>query len=152
MWYGYRKLERDAAEPAFPFGFGISYTGYHYDNLQLNRSRLAPSDTLQVSLDVTNTGAVTGEEVVQLYVSAINSAVERPVKELKAFTRTAVQPDQKKTVILELPVITLAYRDEDLEGFIIIEEIEYELFVGAQSLDPRALTTRFLVRSDENGS
>ena len=142
MWHGYRKLERDGVAPAFPFGFGLSYTEYRYGNLRLSRSKLRPDDCLNASLDVTNTGESAGEEVVQLYVSALGSAVERPVKELKAFTRTAVQAGETKTVQFEVPISSLAYYDEDEEQF-VVEAIEYELFVGANSLDPNALTARF---------
>lgn len=146
LWHGYRKLERDGVAPAFPFGFGLSYTEYRYGNLRLSRSKLRPDDCLNASLDVTNTGESAGEEVVQLYVSALGSAVERPVKELKAFTRTAVQAGETKTVHFEVPIPWLAYYDEDEEQF-VVETIEYELFVGANSLDPNALTTRFAVLS-----
>ena len=88
-----------------------------------------------------------GEEVVQVYVSAIGSAVERPAKELKAFTRTAVRAGETRKVDLELPISRLAYYDENQEKF-IVEEIEYELFVGAHSLDQNGLTTRFWVGSE----
>jgi beta-glucosidase len=144
LWHGYRKLEREAVTPAFPFGFGLSYTTYRYTNLRLSRNTLNASDILQLSLDVTNTGTTAGEEVVQLYVSAVGSAVERPVKELKAFTRTAVQPGQTITVNLELPISRLAYYNEDQERF-IVEPLVYELFVGAHALDQNGLTARFSV-------
>jgi beta-glucosidase len=145
LWHGYRKLERDGHTPAFPFGFGLSYTSYHYANLALAQDQLDPSGTLQVSLDVSNTGAYAGEEVVQLYVSAIGSAVERAPKELKAFTRIALQAGETRHVQLDVPVSRLAYYDETEAGF-VVEPLEYELFVGAHSLDPSALTARFVVR------
>jgi beta-glucosidase len=145
LWHGYRKIERDGHTPAFPFGFGLSYTSYRYANLALARDQLGPSDTLQVNLDVSNTGTYTGEEVVQLYVSAIGSAVERAPKELKAFTRIALQPGETKSVQLDVPVLRLAYYDESREDF-VVEPLEYELFVGAHSLDPSALKARFVVR------
>jgi beta-glucosidase len=146
LWHGYRKIERDGRTPAFPFGFGLSYTSYHYANLALAQDQLGPLDTLQVDLDVTNTGTYAGEEVVQLYVSAIGSAVERAPKELKAFTRIALQPGETKRVQLDVPVSRLAYYDESEAGF-VVESLEYELFVGAHSLDPSALKARFVVRN-----
>jgi beta-glucosidase len=145
LWHGYRKIERDGHTPAFPFGFGLSYTSYRYANLTLVQDRLGPSDTLRVSLDVSNIGAHVGEEVVQLYVSAIGSAVERAPKELKAFDRVALQPGETKSVPLDVPVSRLAYYDESEADF-VVEPLEYELFVGAHSLDPSALKARFTVR------
>jgi beta-glucosidase len=146
LWHGYRKLERDGNTPAFPFGFGLSYTRYRYADLRLARKRLGPSSTLKVNLDVSNIGAHAGEEVVQLYVSPIESAVERAPKELKAFARIALQPGQTKTVQFSVPTSRLAYYDETRADF-VVEPLEYELFVGAHSLDQQALKARFVVRS-----
>jgi len=147
LWHGYRKLERDGSTPAFPFGFGLSYTSYRYANLTLDQNQVGPSETLSVSLDVSNTGAHAGEEVVQLYVSPIGSAVEQAPKELRAFTRVALQPGETKSVQLSLPASRLAYYDEAKAGF-VVEPLEYELFVGAHSLDQHALKARFVVRGD----
>ncbi len=145
LWHGYRKLEREGHAPAFPFGFGLSYTSYSYANLTLAQTELGPSDTLPVSLTVTNTGAYAGEEIVQLYVSAIDSAVERAPKELKAFTRIALQPGETRTVQFRVPISRLAYYDESQADF-VVEPLEYEVFVGAHSLDAHALKARFVVR------
>jgi beta-glucosidase len=147
LWHGYRKLERDGNTPAFPFGFGLSYTSYRYANLRLARNQLGPSETLKVSLDVLNGGAYAGEEVVQLYVSAIGSAVERAPRELKAFTRIALQPGETKTVQLEVPISRLAYYNETRAEF-VVEPIEYEISIGAHSLDRHALKARFKVCSE----
>jgi beta-glucosidase len=146
LWHGYRKLERDGNTPAFPFGFGLSYTRYRYASLKLAQNQLGPSETLKVSLDVSNVGAHAGEEVVQLYISAIGSAVERAPKELKAFTRIALQPGETKTVQLNVPIPRLAYYDETRAHF-VVEPLEYELFVGAHSQDQHALKAWFEVRS-----
>jgi beta-glucosidase len=145
LWHGYRKLEREDHTPAFPFGFGLSYTSYSYANLTLARTELGPSDTLPVSLAVTNTGAYAGEEIVQLYVSAIDSAVERAPKELKAFTRIALRPGETRTVQFRVPISRLAYYDESQADF-VVEPLEYEIFVGAHSLDAHGLKARFVVR------
>ena len=145
LWHGYRKLEREGHTPAFPFGFGLSYNSYRYADLNLSQTEFGPSDTLTVSLEVSNTGAYAGEEVVQLYVSAIGSAVERAPKELKAFTRIALQPGETNTVQLTVPISRLAYYDESQETF-VVEPLEYEVFVGAHSLDSHALKARMIVR------
>ncbi len=144
LWHGYRKLERDGNTPAFPFGFGLSYTQYEYAKLAIAHHQLDPSETLQVSLDVSNTGTHDGEEVVQLYISALGSAVERAPKELKAFTRIALKSGETKRVFLDVPVSRLAYYDETQAAF-VVEPLEYEVFVGTHSLDANALKARFVV-------
>jgi beta-glucosidase len=146
LWHGYRKLERDGHQPAFPYGFGLSYTTFCYAGLKLSRHQLTPTDTVEVALNVTNTGTVEGEEVVQLYVSAIGSKVERALKELKAFTRVALQPGETKTLKFNLPVARLAYYHEVLEKF-VVEPVEYEIFIGTHSLDAQALKARIVVKS-----
>jgi beta-glucosidase len=147
LWHGYRKLERGGQAPAFPFGFGLSYTSYTYADLTIKQDVLGPSDTLTASLSVTNTGPCAGEEIVQLYVTAIGSAVERAPKDLRAFGRVSLQPGETKDVQLSVPVSGLAYYDET-EARFVIEPIEYELFVGAHSLDPNALRAQFVVRAE----
>ncbi|MBN1430750.1 MAG: glycoside hydrolase family 3 C-terminal domain-containing protein [Anaerolineae bacterium] len=147
LWHGYRKLERDGNTPAFPFGFGLSYTSYRYANLTLAQELPGPLETLQVSLEVSNIGAYAGEEVTQLYISPIESSVERAPKELKAFVRTALLPGETRTIEFNVPVSRLAYYDETRADF-VVEPIEYEVFVGTHSLDHHALRARFRVRSE----
>jgi len=144
LWHGYRKLERDGVAPAFPFGFGLSYTSFAYHGLQLERAEISPSDTLRAMVTVTNTGDRAGDEVVQLYVAAHGSQVERAPKDLKAFSRISLAPGESRVVELEVPAASLVYYDE-ARGW-IIEAIEYEVIVGSHSLDPNALRARFRVR------
>jgi hypothetical protein len=77
LWHGYREPERDDITPAFPFRFGLSYTTFALSNLRLGHDTISADDTVVATLDVTNTGDRTGEEVVQLYVGARGSTVER---------------------------------------------------------------------------
>ncbi|MFL7869562.1 MAG: glycoside hydrolase family 3 C-terminal domain-containing protein, partial [Anaerolineales bacterium] len=142
LWHGYRKLARDGHNPAFPFGFGLSYTQYQYANLELSKDQLNPSETLQVSLDITNTGSQTGDEIVQLYISPLGSSVERAPIELKAFTRTTLQPGETRRVHLDVPVSRLAYYDENQSEF-VVEPIKYQVSIGAHSADERALKAQF---------
>lgn len=143
LWHGYRKLERDGAELAFPFGFGLSYTTFAYNNLQLAQTELGAADTLQATVEVTNTGSAAGDEVVQLYISAYGSAVERAPKELKAFVRVELRPGETRTVHLEVPVADLAYYDAE-RGW-VVEPIDYEAIAGRHSGDQHALHMRFKV-------
>ena len=144
LWHGYRKLERDGAPPAFPFGFGLSYTTFAYRNLQLAQDALGTDEMLVATVEVTNTGSVAGDEVVQLYIAAQGSAVERAPKELKAFARVTLAPGETRAVRLEVPVADLAYYDAE-RGW-VVEPIAYEVIVGRSSGDENALRARFHVR------
>jgi len=143
LWHGYRKLERDGAQPAFPFGFGLSYTTYAYGNLQLAQDRLGADDTLEARIDVTNTGKVAGEEVVQLYIAAQGSKVERAPKELKAFARVRLSPGETRTARLAVPVSDLAYYDASAGWS--VEPIAYEVIIARHALDSQAHRARFTI-------
>ena len=143
LWHGYRKLERDGAVPAFPFGFGLSYTTFGFDHLRLSDSSLSARDTLTATLEVTNDGPVAGDTVVQVYVAVPTSRVERAPKELKAFRRVRLQPGETKTVRLDIPVQDLAYYDEQ-SGW-TVELTSYTLIVGQHSLDDWALRAEFKI-------
>ncbi len=144
LWHGYRKMERDGASPAFPFGFGLSYTRFEYANLRLKKTELSASDLLEATVEVTNAGERAGEEVVQLYVAAIGSEVERAPKELKAFARVALRPGETRAVRLAVSVADLAYYDESAADW-VVEPIDYAAIVGRNSLDPGALRAAFAV-------
>jgi beta-glucosidase len=144
LWHGYRKLDRDGSEPAFPFGFGLSYTTFAHRNLRLEQDELGPTETLVATVEVTNTGSVAGDEVVQLYIGAQVSAVERAPKELKAFARVGLTPGETRAVRLEVPVADLAYYDA-ARGW-VVEPVECEVSVGQHARDENALRTRCRVR------
>jgi len=98
-WRGYLF---DTTEPLFPFGYGLSYTTFKFENLRLDRNRIDLKGSVNVSVDVTNTGTRRGDEVVQLYIRDEVSSVTRPVKELKGFKRVTLQPGEKTTVTLPI--------------------------------------------------
>ena len=143
LWHGYRKLERDEVAPAFPFGFGLSYTTFEFDHIRLSDSSLGVGDTLTATLDVTNYGSVAGDTVVQIYIAVPTSRVERAPKELKAFRRVGLKPGETKTVQVDIPVKYLAYYDER-SGW-TVERTSYTLIVGQHSLDDRALRAEFKI-------
>jgi beta-glucosidase len=143
LWHGYRKLERDGIEPAFPFGFGLSYTTFELSNLRLASDTIGSDGAVAVRVDITNTGDVTGEEVVQLYVGARSSSVERAPKELKAFSKIQLAPGQSRSLHLAVPAADLAYYDETT-GW-IVEPGDYEVIVGRHSLDEDAQRADFRI-------
>ena len=102
------RYARDGARAPFPFGFGVSYTNFAWSGLEAKRE----GDVIRTKVTVTNTGGAAGEEVVQLYVRALDSQVERASRELKAFARVRLEPGASGTVELNLPVSELAYYDE----------------------------------------
>jgi beta-glucosidase len=144
LWHGYRKLERDRIAPAYPFGFGLSYTTFELSALHLAQDTIGHDGAIVATLDVTNTGDMAGEEVVQLYVGARSSAVERAPKELKAFIKVRLEPGQTRTIHLAVPASQIAYYDETTGG--IVEPGHYEVIVGRHSLDEQALRTHVTIR------
>jgi beta-glucosidase len=119
-------------EPLYPFGFGLSYTTFKLSNIKASSPRLAKDGTVTVSVDVTNTGSRSGDEVVQLYVKHLHSAVERPDEELEGFQRVTVDAGQTKTVEIPLPASRLAYWDVKTKAF-RVEAEPVKLMVGDSS-------------------
>jgi beta-glucosidase len=144
-YHGYRLFDREGMRPAFPFGFGLSYTEYDYKKLKLSEKKVSRNGALRVSADITNKGGVAGEEIVQLYVACRASKVDRPKKELKGFARVALQPGETKTVELELEAQDLACYDTETAS-LVVEEAEYTVFLGSSSREEDLhLTNTFVV-------
>ena len=127
-------------EPLYPFGYGLSYTTFEYSNLKTSLPALDRAGSVVVSVDVQNTGARAGDEVVQLYVKHLDSVVSRPNEELKGFKRVTLQPGEKQTVVLQLPAKLLSQWNVATHAF-EIEPDKVELRVGASSADIRLKTT-----------
>jgi len=143
-FHGYRLMDKTDSDPAFPFGFGLSYTTYSYANLQLDSKEVGMEGTLKVSVDVTNTGAVAGEEVVQFYIGYNDSRVERPLKELKGFSKIHLIPGETKRVGFILEARHLAYYDEQSVNW-IVEPITHTVYVGPSSRKDDLLSARFKI-------
>jgi beta-glucosidase len=143
-YHGYTLFDKQDTEVAYPFGFGMSYTSYSYDNLQVLTPHLSPDGMLRVQVDVTNTGEVAGEEVVQMYVGFANSAIDRPVKLLRDFDKVALQPGATSTVSLEVPVAELAWYNPEVSQW-QTETMSYEVYVGGSSAEKDLLTGVFTV-------
>jgi beta-glucosidase len=120
-------------EPLYPFGFGLSYTQFGYDEIKLSATEMASSDSLQVSIDVTNQGKRDGSEVVQLYIRDLVGSVTRPVKELKKFQKINLKAGETKTVKFMLDVDDLSFYNSELKFG--AEPGKFQVFVGGNSRD-----------------
>jgi beta-glucosidase len=131
-------------EPLFPFGHGLSYTTFRYDNLRLSPDKIGPSGKTTVSVDVTNTGKLAGDEVVQLYIRDEVSSVTRPIKELKGFRRLNLQPGQTKTVEFELGPEALSFLDENMQR--VVEPGLFDVMVGPSSASLKTVKLEVVAR------
>jgi beta-glucosidase len=138
MFYNYKPSAHrgylfDTTAPLFPFGYGLSYTSFDIGTPRLSRVAIRPTDSVQVAVDVRNTGARTGDEVVQLYIHDLVSSVTRPIKELKAFQRITLQPGESRTVTFALTPETLRFWNADMKR--VVEPGDFDIMVGGNSVD-----------------
>ncbi len=119
-------------KPLYAFGHGLSYTSFTYNSMQLSKKNLKKDDVIKVSVSVTNTGKRDGEEVVQLYVKTINSAIQQPIKALKSFQRVALKAGETKIVDLILEAKSLEYWNSNKQQF-ELEKGQIEIQVGGSS-------------------
>ena len=119
--------------PLFPFGWGLSYTTFKYSNLRLAQDAIGPQGQTKVSVDVTNTGAIRGDEVAQLYIHQSVSSVTRAVKELRGFHRVSLNPGETKTVEFTLGPNELSYLNRDMKR--VVEPGTFEVMAGGNSVD-----------------
>jgi beta-glucosidase len=121
-------------QPLYPFGYGLSYTSFSYSNLRFSGDKLSANDPITISVDITNTGDRAGDEVVQLYVQHLDSAVQRPLQELKGFRRVNIEPGATQTVTLPLAAHDLAYWDVAAHSF-VVENDTISIRIGRSSAD-----------------
>jgi len=124
--------------PLFPFGFGLSYTRFTLSAPRLSAARIGRAGTVDVALDVTNSGARAGDEVVQLYVHDQVASVARPVKELKAFRRVTLQPGETRT--LRFTLGPEAFRLWNIDMNEVVEPGLFDIMVGPNSQDLQSVT------------
>ena len=123
--------------PLFPFGYGLSYTEYDYSNLIIGKNVLDANDTLEICVDVTNTGAMDGSEIVQVYVSKLLPEGKRdnsPIRQLKTFDKVFLQAGETKTVRMTLPVHEISFWNNFQERM-WVEPGKYRIEVGKNSED-----------------
>ena len=127
------------------FGQGLSYTEFSYDNLKLEKDSLKAEDTLKFWVNITNTGSVDGEEVVQVYYTDETASVCRPVKELVGFKRVFLKAGETKTVCFEMRLSQIAFLDEEMKWK--IEAGKNRISIASSSEDIR-LTAEFVIEND----
>ena len=141
-YHGYTLFDKEGYEPAFPFGYGLSYTSFNYSNLKVE----VTDDRIIATVDVKNSGKVAGDEIVQLYIGFEQSRIERPVKLLKGFSRVNLEPNEIKPVQIEVLYKNLSWYNPESKSW-EIEQITYTLYTGSSSRKEDLLSTQFNLRN-----
>jgi len=145
IYVGYRYYDSFEVPTAYEFGYGLSYTTFEYSDIELSDQSF--SSTLKVTVKIKNSGKMAGKEVVQLYLSAPSTAIEKPVHELKGFAKTKLlQPGESQMVTFELDERSLASYWSGIDAW-VVDKGEYTVQIGASSKDIR-LNARFHVPND----
>jgi len=148
VYIGYRWYDKRAIPVQYPFGYGLSYTAFRYDGLSLSTNRMSDRETLTVQVDVTNTGSMTGKEVVQLYVAPLGKRRQpRPLKELKGFAKVSLLPGETKTVAFTLDKRSFAYYSKRL-GDWYVESGEFAVQAGSSSVQLPLQATVYVESTD----
>lgn len=148
IFSGYRYYDSKKIPVQYPFGYGLSYTDFEYGNMRLSADRLRDGDELEVSIDITNKGTVSGKEVVQIYISKEKSCIVRAQQELKDFCKVLLEPGETKTVTFRLDDSSFHCYSEHLQSF-AVENGRYHIMAAASSRDIRAESTVFFDSKDD---
>lgn len=141
---GYRWYEEKGIDPLFPFGHGLSYTQFNYEDICLSASEISRDEILEVTCKVANSGERAGAEIVQVYISDENASVLRPPKELKAFDKIWLEPGESKEVSFIFDSSALAFWDPETEAW-KAENGVFDVSIGASSVDLRLKATFELI-------
>ena len=136
----FRDYAMQTNKPLYSFGFGLSYTKFDISTPKLNSSKFKKG-ILSVSVNVKNVGEISGDEIVQLYISDKYSSITRPVKELKAYQRVSLKPGESKEIIFELNKSAFAYYDSEMNY--VVEAGDFDILVGNSSRDEDLKNTNF---------
>ena len=139
-YHGYIKMDHDNTQASFPFGFGLSYTEFKQDSMSV----MISEDRVVASVNVTNSGKVAGDQVVQLYIGFDNSGVEREHKLLKGFERVSLNPGETKRVTLSCPLSKLMYYDPSGRNW-VLEKMEYQVYIGSSSRETDLIKSTFVI-------
>jgi len=133
---GYRYFDAKNVEPMFPFGYGLSYTGFEYANLKLPSEIKMTDKEIKVSFEIKNTGKREGKEIAQLYIRDVESSLERPFKELKGFGKVGLRPGESKKLIVKLDKRVFQFYDPVRMQW-VAEPGKFEILIGSSSKDIR---------------
>jgi beta-glucosidase len=136
IFVGYRAYDRQGVQPLFPFGYGLSYTEFEYSDLRIDPIDRVDPCNLNVSFDLRNIGKTAGAEVAELYIGENSPKVERPIRELKGFRKSQLQPGQSTRITIPLNRRCFSYFDPATHRW-VVDSGEYEISVGASSRDLR---------------
>ena len=140
IFIGYRYYDAKDVPTLFPFGYGLSYTSFDYQNPRVSAETFRDVDGLTVLVDVTNTGPLAGKEIVQVYVRDHEASLTRPPKELKGFAKVELQPGETRTVSVDLDFRAFAFYHPAYRRW-ITEDGEFDILIGAASDDIRCKQT-----------
>jgi beta-glucosidase len=136
IYVGYRYFDKKKIEPLFPFGYGLSYTKFDYSDLKISPNKVEPGKSVEVSVQVRNSGSRAGAEVVQLYVHDGHASVDRPVQELKGFRHVSLAPGETKEIDFTLDRSALAFYSTAKKDW-VTEPGRFDALVGSSSRDIR---------------
>ncbi|TLX78127.1 glycosyl hydrolase [Labilibacter sediminis] len=143
-YHGYTLFDEKEMKPAYAFGHGLSYTTFSISEPVIEQTELTENDTLNVRVNIKNTGNVSGDEIVQLYIGFENSMVERPKKLLRNFKRVSLQPGESKEILLQVKAQDMDWYNPDTRKW-EVEKMEYQLFVGNSSESKDLKRTSFII-------
>jgi beta-glucosidase len=127
-----KRYQEGSNEPAWPFGFGLSYTSFAYSNLKVLTPKVAPGSPVTITVDVANSGPRSGDEVAQLYIHQKHGTSSRPVRQLKGFERVTLKPGEKRTLTFTLSPEDLRYWSDATRSW-IEESSDFDVWVGGDS-------------------
>jgi len=139
-YHGYIKLDRDGNKAAFPFGFGLSYTSFSHDSAAV----FIADDHVEVTINVTNTGEITGDQVMQLYIGFDNSHLEREHKLLKGFQRVSLEPGETKSIKISCPLKKIKWYNPEIKSW-ELEKMEYQAYIGSSSDEDDLIERAFMI-------
>jgi beta-glucosidase len=148
IYVGYRYYDKAAREVLFPFGYGLSYTSFAYEDLKISKKKIKPGEELDASCTIRNTGKREGKETVQLYIGHSDLSGFYPVRELKDFVKVSLKPGETKKVAFHLNERSFAYYDAQ-KGAWKIAPGEYQICMGASSRDLK-LTQVITIDNEED--